>query len=67
MAESDNVLTKLQDLLAYLIPQLNKFPPDQKFAPGDRVETELQDVQEDCLRAYYSPDKRWHPRKPIRK
>jgi hypothetical protein len=26
MAESDNILTKLQDLLVYLIPQLNKFP-----------------------------------------
>ena len=24
MAESDNILTKLQDLLVYLIPQLNK-------------------------------------------
>jgi len=30
MAESDNILTKLQDLLVYLIPQLNKFPRDQK-------------------------------------
>jgi hypothetical protein len=26
MAESDNILTKLQDLLVYLIPQLNMFP-----------------------------------------
>ena len=25
IAESDNILTKLQDLLVYLIPQLNKF------------------------------------------
>jgi hypothetical protein len=31
MAESDNILTRLQDLLVYLIPQLNKFPrPEQK-------------------------------------
>ena len=36
MAESDNILTKLQDLLVYLIPQLNKFPRDQKFVLGDR-------------------------------
>ena len=28
MAESDNILTKLQDVLLYLIPQLNKFPRD---------------------------------------
>ncbi len=31
MAENDNLLTKLQDLLLYLIPQLNKLPRDQKF------------------------------------
>ncbi|MCX6925325.1 MAG: hypothetical protein NT154_19255, partial [Verrucomicrobia bacterium] len=29
MAESDNILTKLHDLLLYLIPQLGKFPRDQ--------------------------------------
>jgi hypothetical protein len=52
MAESDNILTKLQDLLVYLIPQLNKFPRDQKFVLGDRIETKLLDVQEFYLRAY---------------
>jgi hypothetical protein len=41
MAESDNILTKLQDLLVYLIPQLNKFPRDQKFVIGGRIETKL--------------------------
>ena len=43
MAESDNILTKLQDLLLYLIPQLNKFPRDQKFVLGDRIENKLLD------------------------
>jgi hypothetical protein len=60
MAESANLLTKLQDLLVYLIPQLNRFPRDQKFVLGDRIETKLLDVQEDCLRAYYGRDKRGH-------
>jgi hypothetical protein len=60
MAESDNILTKLHDLLLYLIPQLNKFPRDQKFALGDRIEIKVLDVQENCLRAYYSRDKRGH-------
>ena len=60
MAESDNILTKLQDLLVYLIPQLNKVPRDQKFVLGDRIETKLLDVQEFCLRAYYSREKRGH-------
>ena len=46
MAENDNILTKLQDLLLYLIPQLNKFPRDQKFVLGDRIETKLLDVQD---------------------
>ena len=36
MAESDNILTKLHDLLLYLIPQLNKFPRDQRFVRGIR-------------------------------
>ena len=39
---------------------MNKFPRDQKFVLGDRIETKLLDVQEDCLRAYYSRDKRGH-------
>lgn len=60
MADSDNILTKLHDLLLYVIPQLNKFPRDQKFVLGDRIETKLLEVQEGCLRAYYSRDKRTH-------
>lgn len=60
MATSDNVLTKLHDLLLYIIPQLAKFPRDQKFILGDRIETKLLDVQEQCLRAYYSKEKRAH-------
>jgi hypothetical protein len=60
MAESDNILTKLHDLLVHLIPQLNRFPRDQKFVLGDRIETKVLDVQESCLRAYYSRDKRAH-------
>lgn len=58
MAESDNILTKLHDLLLYLIPELNKFPRSQKFVLGDRIETKVLEVQEHCLRAYYSRDKR---------
>ena len=60
MAESDNVLTKLHDLLLYLVPQLNRFPREQKFVLGDRIEVKLLEVQESCLRAYYGRDKRPH-------
>jgi len=58
MATSDNILLKLHELLVYLLPQLNKFPRDQKFVLGDRIETKVLDVQESCLRAYYSRDNR---------
>ena len=60
MAETDNILTKLHDLLLYVIPQLGKFPRDQKFVLGDRIQTKLLEVQEFCLRAYYGRDKRGH-------
>jgi hypothetical protein len=45
MAESDNILTELQDLLLYLIPQLNKFPRDQKFVPANAPMT-VRDLME---------------------
>ncbi len=57
MAEADNILTKLHDLLLYLLPQLGKFPRDQKFLLADRIEVKLLDVQECCLRAYYGREK----------
>jgi len=60
MAESDNVLSKLQDLLVYIVPQLSRFPRDQKFVLGDRIEVKLLEVQESCLRAYYGREQRAH-------
>ena len=57
MAESDNVLTKLHDLLLYLLPQLGRFPRDQKFLLADRIEVKLLEAQECCLRAYYGREK----------
>ena len=60
MAEGDNILTKLHELLLYVIPQLGKFPRDQKFVLGDRIEVKLLEVQERCLRAYYHREKREH-------
>ena len=44
MATSDGVLTKLHNLLLYIIPQLAKFPRDQEFILGDRVEMKLLDM-----------------------
>ena len=60
MGASENLLTKLHDLMLYVVPQLGRFPREQKFVLGDRIETKLLDVQERCLRAYYSREKREH-------
>jgi hypothetical protein len=43
MAEPDNVLTKIHDLLLYSIPQLARMPRDQKFLLGDRIETKMRE------------------------
>ena len=43
MGNSDNVLTKLHDLLLYLVPQLSKFPRDQKSLLADRIEVHVVD------------------------
>lgn len=60
MSQSENVLTKIEDLLMYVLPVIDKFPRSQKFVLGDRIEAKLLDVQECCLRAYFSKDKRTH-------
>jgi hypothetical protein len=57
MAESDNILTKLHDLLLYVVPVLAKFPRDHKFTLGDRILLRLLDVQECCVMAYYGREK----------
>lgn len=62
MANPDNILTKIHDLLLYLVPQLAKFPRDQKFLLADRIQVKVLDVQEACLRAYYTRDKAPHLR-----
>jgi hypothetical protein len=60
MGRSENVLTKMHDLLVYVVPQLGKFPRDQKFVLGDRIEVKLLEILELCVRAYYTRDKRAH-------
>jgi len=54
MAEREDVLIKIYDLLLYLIPQLEKFPRSQKFLLADRIETKVLDIQENLIEAYYT-------------
>ena len=57
MANSETILTLTYDFLLYLIPQLSKYPRDQKFVLGDRIETLALDILDDVIVAYYSKQK----------
>lgn len=54
MAYSDSILTLTYDFLLYLIPQLAKYPRDQKFLLADRMQTLTHEVLDDFITAYYS-------------
>jgi hypothetical protein len=49
-----NALTRLYDLLLWMIPQLEKLPRGQRFLLGDRIETLLLDTMELVIQAVYS-------------
>lgn len=54
MNDKNNVLTLTYDLLHYLVPQLVKFPRQQKFVLADRLQNALTDVLMLLVEAYYS-------------
>jgi hypothetical protein len=54
MAYSDSILTLTYDFLLYLIPELSKFPRDQKFLLADRIQNLTHDILDDFITAYYS-------------
>jgi hypothetical protein len=41
MKKEVDAVTKLYDFILYMIPKLEKFPRNQKFLLGDRIETAL--------------------------
>lgn len=57
MTETPQIITRIYDLLLYLIPQISKFPRSQRYLLGDRLETIALDVLEIILEAAYSRDK----------
>jgi hypothetical protein len=57
MADKENILTKTYDLMLYIIPQLSKFPRDQRFLLADRIESMLLDFLEDMIASYYGSEK----------
>jgi len=52
-----NALTKIYDLLLWIIPQLEKFPKSQKYLLGDRIETLILDIMELIIEAVYTKNK----------
>ncbi len=54
MAHSDSIHTLAYDFLLYLIPQLAKYPRDQKFNLGDRIQNLTHDILDDFITAYFS-------------
>ncbi|WP_353484301.1 diversity-generating retroelement protein Avd [Haliscomenobacter sp.] len=62
MAEKENIITKVYDLLLYLIPQLAKFPRSQKFLLGDRIQIQLMDIQDALIDAYYTSAREKRPK-----
>ena len=44
MPKEVDAITKLYDLLLWIIPKLEKFPRSQKFLIADRIETMLLDI-----------------------
>jgi hypothetical protein len=57
MSSEIPAVTKLYDIILWLMPQVEKFPRDLKFTLGDRVINTLLDSLETIIEATYSRDK----------
>jgi len=51
------VITRMYDLLLYLIPQISKFPRSQRYLLGERLELACFDVLESLIAAAYAREK----------
>lgn len=51
------VVSKTYDLIIWWLPKLAKFPRDQRFLLGDRIENILLDILEDLIDATYTKEK----------
>ncbi|MCB0597797.1 MAG: diversity-generating retroelement protein Avd [Lewinellaceae bacterium] len=54
MSEKENVITHTYDLLKYLVPQLAKYPRQQKFLLADRIQLKVMEILDLFIEAYYS-------------
>lgn len=51
------VITKVYDLLLWMIPKLAKFPKDQRYLLGQRIENGLLDILEILIEASFTKEK----------
>lgn len=56
-------VTKLYDIILWLMPQIEKFPRGLKFTVGDRIVENLLDSLETLLEAVYTKEKGLHLRR----
>ena len=52
-AEELPVILESYELTAWLLPKINKFPRDQKFLLGDRMQTTVLDILERLIEAKF--------------
>jgi len=53
--KQNTIAHKVYSLLLRTIPVLNRFPRNQKFTLGDRIQNQLSDLLELYVHAYYAP------------
>lgn len=51
------IIQRTYDLIKWYVPILNKFPRDQKFMLGDRIQGTLYTILESLIRARYRREK----------
>ncbi len=56
-AKAPEIITKVYDFLLYFIPKISKFPKNQKYLLGDRLEVGALSVLENLIEAVYSKEK----------
>ncbi|MBE9580904.1 MAG: hypothetical protein IMF18_04720 [Proteobacteria bacterium] len=57
MHKEIDAITKLYDLLLWMVPKLEKFPRSQKFLLADRIENLMLDILDLLIDAAYSRNK----------
>ena len=58
MGQVAPVVTKTYDLILWTLPKLAKFPREQRFLLGDRIESVLFDILELLITAVYTKEKK---------